>query len=93
MVTIALAYTLRREPHSSPLFADNSLAEHGGKCNSFLWQRQISPACPLLRRESITYLCSWLSCFYPRDHRALTTHLRKPRAGPGLPLPRHLAPI
>lgn len=79
--------------HGSPIFADNSLAEHGGKCNFFLWQRQISPARLLLQRESITYLCSWLSCFYPRDHRALTTHLRKPRAGPGLPLPRHLAAI
>lgn len=28
----------------SPIFADNGLAEHGGKCNSFLWQRQISAA-------------------------------------------------
>lgn len=47
----------------------------------------------LPRREDIAYLCSRLSCFYPRDRGALTAHLRKPRAEPGLPLPRHLAAI
>lgn len=42
-------------------------------------------------REVVTYLCSWLSCFYPRDRGASTAQLRRPRAERGLPLPRHLA--
>lgn len=41
--------------------------------------------------EVVTYLCSRLSCFYPRDCGASTTQLRRPRAERGLPLPRHLA--
>lgn len=39
----------------------------------------------------LRYLCSWLSCFYPRDCGASIAQLRRPRAELGLPLPRHLA--
>lgn len=92
VVTVPLACTLKHELTRIPYFCRQQSGRTRRKMQLFPMAETNLPSLTAAVKKA-HYLCSWLSCFYPRDHRALTTHLRKPRAGPGLPLLRHLTAI
>lgn len=74
MVTVPLACMLKYELTRVPYFCRQKSGRTWRKMQLLpMAETNLSSLTAAVKKAH--YLCSWLSCFYPRDHRALTTHL------------------
>lgn len=74
VVTVPLACTLKYELTWVPYFCRHQSGRTWRKMQ-LLPMAETNLSSPTAAVKKAHYLCSWLSCFYPRDHRALTTNL------------------